>query len=155
MNTNLLVQYLPETDKSFPLPAYQTAGSAGLDIRAYLPYHERNTGKVLKPRERLLISSGFKIEIPDGYEGQIRARSGLALKYGITLANGVGTLDSDYRGAVGVVLINLGSLSFTIKHAQRVAQLVIARYERVNLEIANDLSKTQRNDSGYGSTGKF
>ena len=103
----------------------------------------------------MLISSGFKIEIPDGYEGQIRARSGLALKFGVTLANGVGTIDSDYRGGLSVILLNLGSAPFIVKHGQRIAQLVIAKYSRVKINIVEDMSETDRNESGYGSTGNF
>ena len=155
MNKNLLISYLSDTERNFPVPEYQTLGSAGLDIRACLPLAERNNGATLEPGQRLLISSGFKIEIPDGFEGQIRARSGLALKHGIALANGVGTIDSDYRGTLGVLLINLGSLPFNIKHRQRVAQLIIAPYSRVQLKIVAKISTTTRNESGYGSTGNF
>ena len=155
MSKTLLISYLPDTERNFPVPEYQTIGSAGLDIRAYLPIAERNNGALLEPGQRLLISSGFKIEIPDGFEGQIRARSGLALKHGIALANGVGTIDSDYRGTLGVLLINLGSLPFNIKHRQRVAQLIIAPYSRVQLKIVAKISTTTRNESGYGSTGNF
>ena len=155
MSKTLLFQYLPDTESDFPIPEYQTPGSAGLDIRAYLPIEERIFGSTLEPGQRLLISSGFKIEIPDGFEGQIRARSGLALKHGIALANGVGTIDSDYRGTLGVLLINLGSLPFNVKHGQRVAQLIIAPYSRVELKIVTEISTTGRNDSGYGSSGNF
>ena len=155
MKKKVLIQYLPETDPDFPVPEYQTAGAAGLDIRAYLPKRKRDTGIILTPGERFLAPSGFKIEIPDGYEGQIRARSGLALKYGIALVNGVGTIDSDYRGELGVPLINLGSLAFNLKHGQRIAQLIITSYSRVQLEVVKDVSKTSRSVSGYGSTGNF
>ena len=155
MSKTLLVQYLPDTESDFPIPEYQTAGSAGLDIRACLPISERINGSTLQPGQRLLISSGFKIEIPDGFEGQIRARSGLALKHGIALANGVGTIDNDYRGALGVLLINLSSVPFNVKHGQRVAQLIIAAYSRVEIKIVTEISTTSRNKSGYGSTGNF
>ena len=155
MNKTLLFQYLPDTEDDFPVPEYQTSGSAGLDIRAYLPISERIHGSKLEPGQRLLFSSGFRIEIPEGFEGQIRARSGLALKHGIALANGVGTIDSDYRGDLGVLLINLGSLPFNVKHGQRIAQLIIAPYSRVELKIVMEISETSRNQSGYGSTGDF
>ncbi len=155
MNKNLLIQYLPDTDSDFPIPEYQTLGSSGLDIRAYLPDAKRTAGILLSPGEQALISSGFKIEIPEGFEGQIRARSGLALKHGIALANGVGTIDSDYRGEIGIILINLGSLPFTVRHGQRIAQLIITRYSRMNTKIVKNISKSVRNDAGYGSTGDF
>ena len=155
MSKAIFFQYLPETDTEFPVPEYQTLGSAGLDIRAYLPIKDRIHGSIIKPGQRLLISSGFKIEIPYGFEGQIRARSGLALKHGIALANGVGTIDSDYRGTLGVILINLGSLPFNIKHGQRVAQLVVTPYSRVECKIVKEISTTNRNESGFGSTGNF
>ena len=155
MTRDLFIQYLDDTDKDFPMPEYQSSGSSGLDIRAYLPISDQSTGTILLPQKRLLISSGFKIEIPNGFEGHLRARSGLALKYGICLANGVGTIDSDYRGDLGVLLINLGSLPYTINHGQRIAQLIIAPYLRVKPRIVTDLSKTDRGNKGYGSTGHF
>ena len=155
MIKQLLIQYLPDTDRDFPIPEYQTAGSSGIDLRAYLPPAERRDGVTLIPGQRLLVSSGFIFEIPDRHEGQIRARSGLALKYGIALANGIGTIDSDFRGPLGIILINLGSLSFTVKHGQRIAQLIIAPYSRVKVQIMKNGSKTSRGDSGYGSTGNF
>ena len=155
MTSYLLIKYLPDTDLDFPLPEYQTSGSSGLDLRAYLPQSEREMGRTLLPGERSLIPTGFCIRIPDGFEGQIRARSGLALNYGIHLANGVGTIDSDYTGGLGVVLINSGPTSFIVQHSVRVAQLVIAPYERVTLKIVDNIIKTIRNDSGFGSTGEF
>ena len=155
MTCSVLIKYLPDTDRDFPLPAYQTFGSSGLDISAHLLPLERVKGRILLPGERSLISTGFSITIPDGFEGQIRARSGLALKYGIHLANGVGTIDSDYRGGLGVVLINSGLLPFVVEHRARIAQLVIARYERVTLEVVDNTTETIRNDEGFGSTGKF
>lgn len=155
MIKNLLIEYLPSTDSDFPIPEYQTSGSSGLDIRAYLPKSDRLNGVAVEPGSRLLVSSGFKVEIPDGFEGQIRSRSGLSLKYGIALANGVGTIDSDYRGPVGVILINLGMSPFIVKHGQRIAQLIIAPYERVQLKVVNNISNTNRSHSGYGSTGNF
>ena len=155
MKNAIKIQYLSETESDFPLPEYETTGSSGLDIRAFLPKLNRKEGITLTSGERLLISSGFKIEIPEGYEGQIRARSGLALRHGISLANGVGTIDSDYRGPLSVILINFGSFPFIIKHGQRIAQLVITSCERMRLEIVSDLSKSRRSDSGFSSTGNF
>ena len=155
MTKTVLIQYLSETDTTFKIPEYQTSGSAGMDIRACLPKSERSPGWIILPGDRLLISSGFKIQIPVGFEGQIRARSGLALKHGITLANGVGTIDSDYRGDLGILLINLGSEAFKVKHGQRIAQLIISTYSRVELKRVKDLSITDRGSFGYGSTGDF
>ena len=155
MTNRVLIKYLPDTDRDFPLPAYQTFGSSGLDIRAYFAPRERVQGRTLSPGERSLVSTGFSIAIPDGFEGQIRARSGLALKYGIHLANGVGTIDNDYRGGLSVILINSGLQPFVVEHRARIAQLVIARYERVTLEVVDNTSETIRNDAGFGSTGKF
>ena len=154
MTSSLQIKYLPDTDRNFPIPEYQTVGSSGLDVRAYLVKKERRNGRTLLPGERALISTGFAIRIPDGFEGQIRARSGLALKYGIHLVNGVGTIDSDYRGGLGVVLINSGQAPFVVEHGARVAQLVIASYERVKIDIVDDLPKTSRNNLGFGSTGE-
>ena len=155
MSSCLQIKYLPDTDPDFPLPEYQTVGSAGLDVRAYLPQTEREMGHRLLPGGRSLISTGFAIRIPDGFEGQIRARSGLALKYGVHLANGVGTIDCDYTGGLGVVLINSGLTSYIVEHGARVAQLVIAPYERVNLKIVDNITETLRNEAGFGSTGEF
>ena len=155
MIEKLLVEFLADTDSDFPIPQYETDGSAGLDIRAYLPKLERANGLTVVSGQRLLVSSGFKIEIPVGYEGQIRARSGLALKYGISLANGIGTIDSDFRGELGVLVINFGNLPFVVKHGQRIAQLVISQYSRVTVQVTKHISKTIRGGSGYGSTGDF
>jgi dUTP pyrophosphatase len=155
MTKSLLIKYLSDTDPGFPLPAYQTPGSSGLDLRAYLPGRERANGRSLLPGERSLISTGFAIRIPDGFEGQIRARSGLALKYGVHLANGLGTIDSDYIGGLGVLLTNSGVLPYIVEHGARIAQLVIGPYERVTLTKVDDITKTIRNESGFGSTGDF
>jgi dUTP pyrophosphatase len=131
-----------------PLPAYQTSGSAGLDLCAALPEALR-----LGPGERRLIPTGLILEIPEGYEGQVRPRSGLALKYGITVVNSPGTIDADFRGEVGVVLINHGSEPYVVEPLSRIAQLVIARVEQVELELVDALSETSRGAGGYGSTG--
>jgi len=130
------------------LPAYETEGSAGMDIRAYI-----DEPIVLEPGKRALIPTGLYMEIPSGFEVQIRARSGLAVKYGIGLTNGIGTIDSDYRGEVKVALINWGEEDFIVNNGDRVAQMVVCRYEKVELELANELSETERGAGGFGHTG--
>lgn len=130
------------------LPAYETDGSAGMDLRAML-----DEPVVLGPGQRKLIPTGISIELPAGYEAQIRARSGLAVKKGIGLVNGIGTIDSDYRGDIGVILINWGDEDFVIENGDRIAQMVIAKYERVEWETADDLSATERGSGGFGHTG--
>lgn len=130
------------------LPAYETTASAGMDVRA------ANEGEiVLKPMERKLIPTGLFLEIPEGYECQVRSRSGLALKSGISVLNAPGTVDADYRGEVGVILINLSQEDFTVKKGDRVAQLVFARYEQAKWEESESLSDSSRGAGGFGSTG--
>ena len=130
------------------LPEFQTAGSAGADLRAYL------SGPVtLAPMERKMIPTGLFVELPVDYELQVRPRSGLALKHGITVLNSPGTIDSDYRGEIGVLLINLGTEPFTVQHGDRIAQAVIAPVVPVCFTQASSLSKTARGMGGYGSTG--
>ena len=131
------------------LPEYETEGSAGMDVRALL-----KEDLVLKPGERTLVPTGIYIELPQGVECQVRARSGLAIKHGIGLVNGIGTIDSDYRGEVKVALINLGDEDFTIKNGDRIAQLVIARYERIKWQVEDSLSETERGEGGFGHTGR-
>lgn len=130
------------------LPQYETEGSAGMDIRAYM-----DEPVTLLPGERALIPTGLFMEIPIGYEVQIRARSGLAAKYGIGLTNGIGTIDSDYRGEIKVSLINWGQESYTVKNGDRIAQMVVARYEQAVLERTDELSETARGQGGFGHTG--
>ena len=130
------------------VPAYVTAGSAGMDIRAYLKEPVE-----LLPGQRALIPTGIYLEIPEGYEVQIRARSGLAIKRGIGLVNGIGTIDSDYRGEVKIALINWGDEPFVINNGERVAQMVAARYEKVEFTVADELSETERGSGGFGHTG--
>ncbi len=134
--------------KSGILPQYATEGSAGMDLRAFLP--ERVS---LEPGERKLIPTGISIELPEGYEAQVRARSGLALHHGIGMVNGVGTIDRDYRGEIGVLLINLGSEAFSIQNGDRIAQLVISRVERIQWTTGH-LGDTGRGGGGFGHTGK-
>lgn len=131
-----------------PLPQYATEGSAGMDLRANI-----DEPIVLKPLERALVPTGLFIALPVGYEAQIRPRSGLALKHGITLANAIGTGDSDYRGEIGVILINLSNEDFIIKDGERIAQIVIARYERAEWIQVEELDETERGAGGYGHTG--
>tara|TARA_Y100000813_G_scaffold4451_2_gene3281 strand:- start:1368 stop:1805 length:438 start_codon:yes stop_codon:yes gene_type:complete len=130
-------------------PALATAGSAGVDIRAYL-----NEKVILNPLERKLIPTGLKVEIPLGYEIQIRPRSGLAYKHGITVLNSPGTIDSDYRGEIGVLLINLSNEVFEIKNGERIAQMILAKYEVPNFIQLKELSSSERGEGGFGSTGK-
>lgn len=129
------------------LPSYQTRGAAAMDIAAAL-----DEPVTLAPGERTVIPTGFAIELPSGYEAQIRARSGLSLKHGITLANAVGTIDADYRGEVGVVLANISPEPFVIEPGMRIAQMVVARYEQVNWQEVEALTDTERGAGGYGST---
>ena len=131
------------------LPTYETSASAGLDIRAYL--EEKIT---LLPGERKLIKTGLFIEIPEGYEVQVRPRSGLALKNGITVLNSPGTIDADYRGEIGVILINHSTENFEINSGDRIAQLVFAKVEQAVWNVSESLSETERGEGGFGSTGK-
>lgn len=137
------------TNKSnYNLPEYQTKGSAGMDIYANII-----TSKKITPGEIMLIPTGISISMPEGYEAQIRARSGLSLKHGITLVNGIGTIDSDYRGEIKVILINLGERDFTIKPGERIAQMVIKKYIIANWELVEQLDETQRGQEGFGHSG--
>jgi dUTP pyrophosphatase len=145
------VAHLEEADTSVPLPSYETSGAAGADIRANLP--DRGTVE-LAPGARALIPTGLRIEIPAGYEVQIRPRSGLALKHGITLPNTPGTIDSDYRGPLGVILMNAGQESFTVAHGDRIAQMVVAPVLQARFEPVESLSDTTRGAGGFGSTGR-
>lgn len=129
-------------------PEYETAGSAGMDIRAWIP--EPIT---IEPGKRALIPTGLFMEIQPGYEVQLRARSGLAIRQGICLANGIGTIDSDYRGEVKVALINLGEEAFTVNSGDRIAQMVVCAYTRAEIEPAQELAESGRGSGGFGSTG--
>ena len=131
-----------------PLPEYATPGSAGMDLRANI-----DAPIVLAPGERKLISTGIYIALPVGYEAQIRPRSGLALKYGIGLANMLGTVDSDYRADIGVILINLGQEDFVVNDGERIAQMVIAKHETAEWDVVEELDETERGEGGYGHTG--
>lgn len=139
------------TDVDIALPSYETAGAAGADVRANLP--DRGS-VVLAPGARALIPTGLRVEIPQGYEIQVRPRSGLALKHGITLPNTPGTIDSDYRGPLGVILLNTGTEPFTVQHGERIAQLVVAPVLQAVFEEAETLDETARGSGGFGSTGR-
>ena len=132
------------------MPAYETINAAGMDLRAYLPDGEL----VIKPMQRALVPTGLFMEIPVGYEGQVRPRSGLAIKSGITVLNSPGTIDADYRGEVKVILINLSDVDFVIKSGDRIAQLVIAKHEQMEVVEVETLSETERGAGGFGHTGK-
>ena len=141
-------------DRALTLPQYATAGSAGADLRANLKPEDRATGFTLDPMRRAIIPTGFRIAIPMGYEMQIRPRSGLALKFGISLPNTPGTIDSDYRGPLGVALINLGHDPYTIHHGDRIAQAVIAPVVQAGFAVVEVLDETARGEGGFGSTGR-
>ena len=131
-----------------PLPAYETSHSAGLDLRAFIPEMVR-----LKPLERILIPTGLYIELPPGYEAQIRPRSGMAFKYGITVLNSPGTIDADYRGEVKVLLVNLSDTEVEIEDGMRIAQMIISQHETIDWKEVDSLSETKRGTGGYGHTG--
>ena len=131
------------------LPTYETIASAGMDLRANL-----TETIVLKPLERLLIPTGLYIELPIAYEAQIRPRSGLAYKHGVTVLNSPGTIDADYRGELKILLVNLSSTPFEINHGERIAQMIVAKHEKVNWEEVEVLTETVRGEGGYGHTGK-
>ncbi len=131
------------------LPEYKTDGSSGMDLYAAI-----DKEITLKPLERVLVPTGIKIEIPIEYEAQIRARSGLSVKHGITLINAVGTVDADYRGEVCVGLVNISNEEYTIKPDDRIAQMVIARVEKAQIEVTTELADSERGEGGFGSTGK-
>ncbi len=131
-----------------PLPAYATPQSAGMDLRANI-----DADIILKPMQRHLVPTGLHIALPVGYEAQIRPRSGLALKHGITVLNSPGTVDSDYRGEVMVLLVNLSDTDFVIRDGERIAQMVVARHEQVEFQLVTSLDETERGEGGYGHTG--
>lgn len=130
------------------LPHYETVASAGMDLRANL-----SESRTLKPLERSVVGTGLFIELPIGYEAQVRPRSGLAAKKGITVLNAPGTVDADYRGEIGVILVNLSNEDFTIENGERIAQLVIAKHDRAEWVVVEELSETVRGEGGFGSTG--
>jgi dUTP pyrophosphatase len=145
----IAVTWADGADRDIPLPGYQSEGAAGADVRANIP-----RGPILlAPGARALVPTGLRFEIPQGFEVQVRPRSGLALKHGIALVNGPGTIDSDYRGEVGIILLNTGSADFEVTHGMRIAQLVVAPVVQADFELADGLSDTARGTGGFGSTG--
>nr|DAE28226.1 MAG TPA: dUTPase [virus sp. ctuZj11] len=135
-------------NSNHPLPQYTTPGSAGMDLRASLP-----SPVTIQPMQRVLIPTGLRIAIPQGYEVQIRPRSGMAIKHGITCLNTPGTVDSDYRGDVGIILINLGDEPFTVNDGDRIAQMIVNKYERAEWELTDLLDDTERGEGGFGHSG--
>lgn len=131
------------------LPAYQTKSAAGLDLRADL-----KEPISLKPMQRMLVPTGLYMELPDGYEAQIRPRSGLAFKHGISVLNSPGTIDSDYRGEIKILLVNLSDEAFLIENGERIAQMVVAKHEQIDWELVENLEESERNAAGFGSTGR-
>ena len=148
--TTVRVERLPHS-KGLPLPAYETSGSAGMDLRAAVA---DETPLTLEPGARALVPTGLKIALEPGFEAQVRPRSGLALKHGVTCLNSPGTVDSDYRGEVGVILINHGAEPFVVRRGERIAQMVIARHEQAAMVEVETLDETARGAGGFGSTGR-
>jgi len=150
LNLKIISMKIKIVNKSnHPLPYYGTEAAAGVDLRANI-----EASITLKPLERTLVKTGLFIELPVGYEAQVRPRSGLAYKNGITVLNSPGTIDADYRGEVGVILVNLSNEPFVIENGERIAQMVIAKHEQAEWELVEDLAETERGAGGFGSTGK-
>ena len=150
MSVPVRIQRLDHAE-GLPLPAYETQGAAGMDLRAAVPEGQPLT---LAPGARALVPTGLKNALEPGYEAQVRPRSGLALKHGVTCLNSPGTIDSDYRGEVGVILANLGSTPFEVRRGERIAQMVVARHERAEWVDVDTLDATERGEGGFGSTGR-
>lgn len=136
-------------ESPYDLPSFATINSAGVDLRAHL-----ENPAILGPLERTIVGTGLKIALPEGFEAQVRPRSGLAAKHGLTVLNSPGTIDADYRGEIGVILVNLSNETFTVNPGERIAQLVIAKYEQALWEPSDSLDETERGAAGFGSTGK-
>ena len=136
-------------ESQWPSPSYATVNSAGVDLKANIV-----EPIVLQPLQRAVVPTGLKIALPEGTEAQVRPRSGLAAKHGVTVLNSPGTIDADYRGEVGVILVNLSDKAFTVNPGERIAQMVVARYERVEWEEVEQLDSTDRGEGGFGSTGR-
>lgn len=150
MSVTVRIMRTDEADPAVPLPRYETAGAAGADVRANLPEGKSIT---LAPGARALVPTGLRMEIPAGYEIQMRPRSGLALKAGIALVNAPGTIDSDYRGPVGVIVLNTSDTAFEVTHGMRIAQMVLAPVWQATFELADHLADSDRGAGGFGSTG--
>jgi dUTP pyrophosphatase len=154
MTPTILVLREDWADPAVPLPAYATAGAAGADIRANLEPQDRAAGIALHPMQRRIIPTGLRVEIPPGFEMQIRPRSGLALTHGITLPNTPATIDADYRGPLGIALVNLSDVPFTVVHGDRIAQVIVAPVVQAAFVETDRLSDTARGTGGFGSTGR-
>jgi dUTP pyrophosphatase len=152
---SVLIEVVREdwADPSVPLPDYATAGAAGADLRANLMPRDREVGLMMEPGQRALVPTGLRVAVPEGYEMQVRPRSGLALKHGVTLLNTPGTIDADYRGPLGVIMVNLGDEAFRVSHGDRVAQAVIAPVSQGGYTAVEALCETPRGEGGFGSTG--
>ncbi len=150
MSVTVKVRRLPHGE-GLPLPCYETTGAAGLDLLAAVP---EDAPVVIEPLRRALVPTGLALQLPDGHEAQVRPRSGLALRHGVTVLNAPGTIDADYRGEVQILLVNLGDAVFTVSRGQRIAQLVVAPVTRAVLVEAETLDGTERADGGFGSTGR-
>ncbi len=154
MKVDIRIKCLSHYDQNLPLPSYETEGAAGADIRASLEEEHREAGLIIEPGARVLVPTGLMMEIPMGYEVQVRPRSGLSLKTSLLVVNAPGTIDSDYRGEVKVILGNFGNERFVVSHGERIAQLVVAPVTQGNFSVTTDeLSSTQRGAGGFGSTG--
>lgn len=153
---NLVIEVLrePWADPEIPLPSYESAGAAGADLRANLPSQDREKGIEIQPLTRVIVPTGLRVAIPRGYEMQIRPRSGLALKHGLSLPNTPGTIDSDYRGPLGVLLTVIGTEPVTLRHGERIAQAVIAPVVQAAFSPVAQLDDTARGSGGFGSTGR-
>lgn len=151
ISVDIKLAWVAGADRDVALPCYASAGAAGADVRANFP--DRGM-VVLEPGARALVPTGLRMAIPEGYEVQVRPRSGLALKHGVTLANSPGTIDSDYRGELGVILVNLGDAPFEVVHGERIAQLVVAPVTQGVFAVVEDLDETARGAGGFGSTGR-
>ncbi|MEM8978788.1 MAG: dUTP diphosphatase [Pseudomonadota bacterium] len=152
--TSLKVQWVESADQTLGLPHYETEQAAGADLKANFQQAERESGVTLAPGARALVPTGLRFEIPHGFEVQIRPRSGLALKNGITLPNSPGTIDADYRGEVGVLVMNLSQEPFVVTHGMRIAQMVLAPVVQAKFEVHEALNETTRGAGGFGSTGQ-
>ena len=150
----IALAWTDEADTGQPLPEYATEGAAGADLRANFPAETRKDGVTLAPGGRALVPTGLRLAIPQGYEVQVRPRSGLALKHGLTLPNAPGTIDSDYRGPLGVIMMNAGDDPYTIVHGERIAQMVLAPVLRAGFALMSALDDTERGSGGFGSTGR-
>lgn len=144
-----MIEVLVQNESSYELPFYATKAAAGVDLKAVI-----TAPVTLKPLERKIIGTGLKIALPEGYEAQVRPRSGLAAKHGISVLNAPGTIDADYRGEIGVILVNLSNDPFTVEPGERIAQLVLAKHEQIEWKLTAQLTETDRGSGGFGSTGK-